>query len=76
MLLYIFGYNLRSKQDSYSYQNVSKVDKPCLEVIKLFSCSTQLSLKFQLLINTEIAQINLNFGFLLINVKMPTIVGI
>ena len=33
---------------------------PGLEVIKLFSCSTQLSMKF----------------FLLINVKMPTIVGI
>ena len=31
-----------------------------LEVIKLFSCSTQLRMKF----------------FLLINVKMPTIVGI
>ena len=30
------------------------------EIIKLFSCSTQLSMKF----------------FLLINVKMPTIVGI
>ena len=28
--------------------------KPCLEVIKLFSCSTQLSKKFQLLINTKI----------------------
>ena len=27
------------------------------EVIKLFSCSTQLSLKFQILIDTEIAQI-------------------
>ena len=34
--------------------------KPSPEVIKLFSCSTQLSMKF----------------FLLINVKMPTIVGI
>ena len=34
--------------------------KPGPEVIKLFSCSTQLSMKF----------------FLLINVKMPTIVGI
>ena len=33
---------------------------PGPEVIKLFSCSTQLSIKF----------------FLLINVKMPTIVGI
>ena len=28
------------------------------EVIKLFSCSTQLSMKFKLLINAEIAQIN------------------
>ena len=34
--------------------------QPSPEVIKLFSCSTQLSLKF----------------ILLINVKMPTIVGI
>ena len=33
---------------------------PCPEVIKLFSCSTQLSMKFSLLIN----------------MKMPTIVGI
>ena len=36
------------------------VKKPGPEVIKLFSCSTQLSMNF----------------FLLINVKMPTIVGI
>ena len=28
------------------------------EVIKLFSCSTQLSIKFELLINDKIAQIN------------------
>ena len=34
--------------------------RPGTEIIKLFSCSTQLSMKF----------------FLLINVKMPTIVGI
>ena len=34
--------------------------RPGPEVIKLFSCSTQLSMKF----------------FLLINVKMPTVVGI
>ena len=34
--------------------------KYCPEIIKLFSCSTQLSMKF----------------FLRINVKMPTIVGI
>ena len=35
-------------------------ERPGPEVIKLFSCSTQLSMEF----------------FLLINVKMPTIVGI
>ena len=35
-------------------------EQPGSEVIKFFSCSTQLSIKF----------------FLLINVKMPTIVGI
>ena len=39
------------------------------EVIKLFSCSTQLSMKFFLLINVEIPT-------MLINVEMPTIVGI
>ena len=38
----------------------TSVDFPGPEVIKLFPCSTQLSMKF----------------FLLINVKMPTIVGI
>ena len=42
-----------------AYQQLSQF-KPGPEVIKLCSCSTQLSLKF----------------FLLINVKMPTIVGI
>ena len=31
---------------------------PGAQVIKLFSCSTQLSLKFQMLIITDIAQIN------------------
>ena len=35
-------------------------DQPGPEVLKLFSCSIQLSMKF----------------FLLINVKMPTVVGI
>ena len=39
---------------------IGSVCHPSPEVIKLFSCSTQLSMKF----------------FLLINVKMPTIVGI
>ena len=53
------------------------------EVIKLFSCSTQLSTKFQL-IKTKIptkkkflASSLSDFVFImLINVKMPTIVGI
>ena len=40
--------------------SLSEALKPCLEVIKLFSCSTQLSMKFSLLIN----------------LKMPAIVGI
>ena len=40
--------------------NTLRVKQPGQEVIKLFSCSTQLSTKF----------------ILLINVKMPTIVGI
>ena len=44
----------------YLYTAQSFIRIPGPEVIKLFSCSTQLSLKF----------------ILLINVKMPTIVGI
>ena len=36
---------------------------PGPEVIKLFSCSTQLRMKFKLLINTETAKINENFRF-------------
>ena len=54
-------------------------------VIYLFSCSTQLSTKFQLLIETKIpTQIKKFLALsrsdvvfnMLINVKMPTIVGI
>ena len=37
------------------------LETPGPEVIKLFSCSTQLSMKFKLLINTENAKINGNF---------------
>ena len=52
--------------------------------MKLFSCSIQLSMKFQLLIKLKYGQIkkfltlslsDVEF-ILLINVKMPTIVGI
>ena len=55
------------------------------EIIKLFSCSTQLSTKFQLLIKTKINQQITKFlalsppnvvFIMLINVKMPTSVGI
>ena len=52
------------------------------EVIKLFSCSTQLSTKFILLINVKmptivgILTIISRINIMLINVKMPTIVGI
>ena len=54
------------------------------EVIKLLSCSTQLSIKLQLLIKTKMLKTLTFLDFhlsdvvfiLLINVKMPTIVGI
>ena len=53
-------------------------------VIKLFSCSTQLNVKFKMLISIKIQESQLFSGsnklkmliFLLINVKLPTIVGI
>ena len=67
---------------------VSVREKPGPEVIKLFSCSTlcstQLSMKFKMLISIKISR-NITFSgsykprmlfFQLINVKMPTIVGI
>ena len=48
--------------------------------VNFFSCSTQLSMKFSLLINMKIpticsTQLSMKFS-LLINMKMPTIVGI
>ena len=58
---------------------------PGPEVIKLFSCSIQLNMKFQLLIKAKMIKNqkkNLAFKLsdaafiMLINVKMPTIVGI
>ena len=57
---------------------------PGPEDIKHFSCSTQLSTKFQLLIKTEIPtnkEVSCLYPsevvfIMLINVKMPTIVGI
>ena len=54
---------------------------PGPKVITLFSCSTQLSTKFQLLIKTKIKKfLALSLSdvvfIMLINVKMPTVVGI
>ena len=57
---------------------------PGLEDIKIYSSSTQLSIKFKLIKNIKTAPINRNFRFryqkmsfiLLMNVKMPSIVGI
>ena len=54
------------------------------EVIKLFLCSNQLSMEFKMLINIKISRNSAFLGldkprmlfFLLINVKMATIVGI
>ena len=55
------------------------------EVIKLLSCSTQLSMKFQLLIKTKMLTTDEVSCFeslsdvvviMLINVKIPTVVGI
>ena len=56
----------------------------CLKVIKLLSCSTQLSKKFQLLLKTKIPtnkeflalSLSVVVFIMLINVKTPTIVGI
>ena len=42
---------------------LSLYDVPGAEVIKLFSCSTQLSMKFKMLINIEIAKIDGIFRF-------------
>ena len=57
---------------------------PDSKVKKLFSCSTQLSMEFQMLIKLKYRQMKKFFAFsisdvvfiMLINVKMPTIVGI
>ena len=61
-----------------------QIQKTGLEDIKLFSCSTQLSMKFQLLIKKKYSKgkkflaLSLSDAvlILLINVKMPTTVGI
>ena len=52
------------------------IPKTSPEVIKLFPSSIQLSTKFQLLIKTKISTNEDVVFIMLINVKMPTIVGI
>ena len=47
------------------------------KVIKLFSCSTQLSMKLKLLVSTDISLNHQSLSIiLLIDVNMPTIAGI
>ena len=63
---------------------LNMIVQPGPVIMKLFSCSTQLSMKFQLLIKTKKLKTVDFLGFkvsdsvfiLLTNVKMPTIVGI
>ena len=66
------------------YNHFAGEERAGPEVIKLFSCSTQLSTKFQLLKKTKIPT-NKKFlalslskvaFIMLINVKTPTIVGV
>ena len=67
-----------------SCDNRCSVSSSGREDIQLFSCSTQLSINFQLLINTKMLKYTDLLAFklsdvvfiLLINVKMPTSVGI
>ena len=62
----------------------SRETRPGPEVIKLFTCSNQLSTKFQLLIKLKYRQMKKFFALslsdvvfiMLVIVKMPTIVGI
>ena len=66
-----------------SFLSISCICTPGPEVIKLFTCSTQLSTKFQVLIKTKIPTNeevscfkSLRCCIYHVNVKMPTIVGI
>ena len=78
----IVKFNIKNQKDSPSKWTLCNRAGP--EVIKLFSCSTQLSTQFQLLTKPKIRQIKKLLAFsllyvvfiMLINVKMPTIVGI
>ena len=54
---YKFSFFVAKAQLHSGRVSESKVRGPGPKVIKFFSCSTQLSMKFQFLINTEIAQI-------------------
>ena len=87
--MFLFQYTAKDKMDHscFFFHNSEELFSLCSgpEVTKLFSCSNQLSTEFQLLIQTKIP-INEEVSFsnkslrckliMLINVKMPTIVGI
>ena len=73
-----------SHDNSVNFNNTPRLPKSGLEIIKLLLCSAQLSMKFKILISIKISR-NQHFSgvdkprmsfVLLINVKMPTIVGI
>ena len=77
------------KEDSHchGHENVQRAlddSNPSLKVIKRFSCSSQLTMKFQLVVRTKMLK-NTDFSrfqfsdvlfIMLMNVKIPTNVGI
>ena len=73
---------IKTRHKAVSPSSISPRSSP--EVIKRFSCPIQLSMKFQLLIKTKIQtseevsglSLSVVLFIMLINVKMPTIVGI
>ena len=77
------GSDIKTQQNTHKRKDTTIVKQPGPKVIKLFSCSTQLSTKFQLLIKLKYRQIkkfvasSLSDIFIMpINVKMATIFGI
>ena len=78
-VLHLFNYKkfkFPLSNDTITHMGLD-VGNPGPEVVKLFSYSTQLSIKFQLLIKTKMLLNSQMFVFILpINVKRPRIVGI
>ena len=84
LCLFIITHGIWRGQRLHKVTSQLKIKQPGLEVIKLFSCSTQLSTKFPHFIKTKIPKSeeiscfkSLRCGiYHANNVKMPTIVGI